>query len=473
MNKYINYLFSLYLIVTSFAFAFEDPLIWKAQFLEHYEKPLNAYYLTGNPASYIMYQESKELFRLETRFADFAYQRSYDPLATQLYQADFSAFRQINEKSFFSTTISYDEYRQRDIFASMEKDFYDDYFSMIDSTLGNTTYYGPQMQIMYNVELTDRLFFGVEANYGVERSLKDTFPKTITIMRNGGYNVGLDYRTQSITIGVHGRYYDDQTFYEAVKSYSQVRTKTYIGYNIFYNESARSSVKKKRTRNGLEYGGHLGFSPGEKISGNFSISGLQRISRAELTGSTIKERGLWQRQGIHMLGNLNIYPDGLAAVRIYADYLHYNDWGKSLISNALVIENEETYSRFGSMLVYKPSMIQQAYVGAEAGKVSYDYTEYVFPFQNIKSGWEWKLYTGANMYLSSKTRLMFDLAYEHEVPKFYWGTEFFENTTLIINLEQSFSFGYIGLNFEYIQKKPANNIKTISILSCGLSFRQK
>ncbi len=473
MNKYINYLFSLYLIVTSFAFAFEDPLIWKAQFLEHYEKPLNAYYLTGNPASYIMYQESKELFRLETRFADFAYQRSYDPLATQLYQADFSAFRQINEKSFFSTTISYDEYRQRDIFASMEKDFYDDYFSMIDSTLGNTTYYGPQMQIMYNVELTDRLFFGVEANYGVERSLKDTFPKTITIMRNGGYNVGFDYRTQSITIGVHGRYYDDQTFYEAVKSYSQVRTKTYIGYNIFYNESARSSVKKKRTRNGLEYGGHLGFSPGEKISGNFSISGLQRISRAELTGSTIKERGLWQRQGIHMLGNLNIYPDGLAAVRIYADYLHYNDWGKSLISNALVIENEETYSRFGSMLVYKPSMIQQAYVGAEAGKVSYDYTEYVFPFQNIKSGWEWKLYTGANMYLSSKTRLMFDLAYEHEVPKFYWGTEFFENTTLIINLEQSFSFGYIGLNFEYIQKKPANNIKTISILSCGLSFRQK
>ena len=77
------------------------------------------------------------------------------------------------------------------------------------------------------------------------------------------------------------------------------------------------------------------------------------------------------------------------------------------------------------------------------------------------------------MYISSKTRLMFDLAYEHEIPKFYWNTDSFDNTNIIINLEQSFSFGYIGLNFEYIQKKPANNVETINILSCGLSFRQK
>ncbi|MEA3391629.1 MAG: hypothetical protein U9Q91_01475, partial [Candidatus Marinimicrobia bacterium] len=244
MNKNIKYIFSLYLIVVSFAFAFEDPLVWTAQFLKHYEKPLNVYYLTGSPASYIMYRESKEIFRLETRFADLAYQRSYDPRATQLYRADFSAFRQINEKSFFSATISYDEYNQRDVFASMEKDFYDDYFSMIDSTLGNTKYYGPQLRIMYNFKLADNLFFGIDANYGVERSLKDTFPRTITIMRNSGYRAGLDYRTESLTIGVHGRYYDDQTYYEAVKSYSDVKTKTYMGYNVFYNELARSSVKK-------------------------------------------------------------------------------------------------------------------------------------------------------------------------------------------------------------------------------------
>ena len=72
-----------------------------------------------------MYQESKELFHVETSFANNAYHRSYDPLSTQLYRADFTAFRQINDRSFFSTTISYDEYNQHDIFASMEKDFYD------------------------------------------------------------------------------------------------------------------------------------------------------------------------------------------------------------------------------------------------------------------------------------------------------------------------------------------------------------
>jgi len=292
-------------------------------------------------------------------------------------------------------------------------------------------------------------------------------------MRNSGYRAGIDYRTKSITIGIHGHYYDDQTYYEAVKSYSDVKTKTYMGYNIFYNELAKSSVKKKRIRNGLEYGGHLGLKPGANISGNFSISGFRRFSRAELTGSTIKARGLWERKGIHMLGNLNFYSDNLMSGRIYVDYLHYIDWGKSLISNALVLENEETYSRFGAMLVYKPSMIQRAYVGGEVGKAAYDYAEYVFPFQNIRSGPEWKLYTGANMYLSSKTRLMFDLSYEQEVPKFYWETETFENIGVIINLEQFFSFGYIALDIGYISKKPANNVETINVLSCGLSFRQK
>ena len=473
MNKHLKYFLSIFIVAASVVFAFEDPYMWKAQFLKNFEIPLNVYYLTGSPASYVMYQESKELFHVETRFGDNKYHRTFDPLRTDLYRADFTAFRQINERSFFSTTISYDEYNQRDVFASMEKDFYDDYFSMIDSTIGNTKYYGPQLQLMYNVKLFDNIYFGIEGNYGVERSLKDTFPRTITIMRNSGYRAGLDYRTKALTIGVHGRYYDDQTYYEAVKSYSEVTTKTFMGYNVFYNELTSSTIKKKRIRNGLEYGGHIGFKPGANISGNFSISSLQRFSRSELTGSTIKARGLWERKGIHILGNLNVYSDNLVSGRMYADYVHFIDWGESLISNALVLENEETYSRFGAMLVYRPSMIQKAYVGAENGKVAYDYVEYVSPFNDVRSGVEWKLFTGANMYVGAKTRMMFDLSYEHEVPRFYWDVDSFDNLNAIINLEQSFVFGYIGLKFEYIRKTPSSDNETIDVLSCGLTFRQK
>ncbi len=473
MNKKMITIFLL-LAVFSFAAAFENSVIRLPQFQDKTEEPLSAYALTGNPAAALC-PENLQILRIGTAFSALGYRRAYDPAATRLYRADFTTLRRIDDRSFFSTNISYDEYRQRDIFASMEKDFYDDYFSMIDSTLGNTAYYGPRLQILYNIRLTNRLFFGVEADYGVERSLKDTFPQTITIMRNSHYRAGFEYRGQRSALGIFGRYYDDQTHYEAVKQYSEVETKTYYGYNVYYNELATSTAKKRRTRNGLEYGAHAGFGTGTPLSLDLSVSGLHRISRADLLrGSYTRERGLWQRQGVHLTGNLNWYPEeGPAAVRVYADYLAFEDWGKSLISNALVIENEEVRSRFGAMLVYRPSLAQQAYAGAEGGTVSYDYREYVFPFADVRGGFEWKFYAGAGIYLGAKTRTTFSLGYEKEIPRFYWNTTDFENIEVIINLEQLFSFGYINLSFEYISKKPANDLRTVESVAFGLSIRRK
>ena len=326
---------------------------------------------------------------------------------------------------------------------------------------------------MYNVEIADDLYFGVSGNYGVERGLKDTFPKTITIMRNSIYKAGLDYRKSSFGIGLHGRYYDDQTYYESVKSFSEVIPKTYIGYNVFYNELSSSTSKKKRTRNGFEYGGHLRLGGDKAATLNVSVSGLHRISRSETYTSYSKPRGLWQRQGVHVLSDLTIDPGDMVDLRIYGEYLHFNDWGESLISNALVLENEESYSRAGAILAYEPSSIQHAHLGAEIGKVAYDYVEYVFPFSDTRSGLEWNLFAGADLYLSSKTKLNINLEYGKEVPKFYWNTDYFQNTGVIINLEQLFSFGYIELRFENISKKPSNDSQSISIMQVGLSYRRK
>ncbi|MDZ7796552.1 MAG: hypothetical protein U5N56_05710 [Candidatus Marinimicrobia bacterium] len=230
----------------------------------------------------------------------------------------------------------------------MEKDFYDDYFSMIDSTWGDVSYYGPRLQLLYNVKLSENVFFGFEGNYGVERSLKDTFPETITIMRNSGYRAGLDFRKNAFRMGVFARYYDDQISYEAVKSYTNVKSHTYIGYNIFYNELPASKAEKIRTRNGLEYGANLGFGKETDLSGDIAVSGLHRISRSELIrGSHTHERGLWLRQGLHVRGNLNYYSGKVAAFRLYGELLQYEDWAESLISGTLVIENHEKMRPLG------------------------------------------------------------------------------------------------------------------------------
>jgi hypothetical protein len=472
MNKIIKTLIVFIALGLVPLFAFEDVFSRQIDFTGQIDNSLYTTYLTANPAS-ILYKENIELFSIKTILSDNGYKRTYDPSSSQNYSASFTSLRRINDASFFMAGISYDDLHLTDMFGSREKDFYDDYFSMIDSSAGNTAYYGPQLNILYNVEIANDLYFGIMGNYGVERGLKDTFPKTITIMRNSSYQAGLDYRKESFGIGVHGRYYDDQSFYESVKSYSQVIAKTFIGYNVFYNEKSTSTSKKKRTRNGFEYGGHLRLGGAKAIVLNASVSGLHRISRSEIFSSYRKPRGLWQRQGIHVLGDLTVHAGETVDARLYGEYLHFNDWGESLISNALVLENEESYSHAGAVLVYKPSSIQSAHIGGEIGKVSYDYIEYVFPFSDARSGTEWKLYGGAGLYLSSKSKLDFNLEYGKEVPKFYWNTEYFEYTSVGISLEQLFSFGYIEVNFENISKKPSNDSESISIMQLGLSYRRK
>ncbi len=473
MSRILHFTAALFLAGTVALSAFENPLIWKPVFREKVDEPPGVYGLTGNPAAY-RYEGDLSAFRLQGRFDDRDYRRTYDPVSMRNLNAGFLTVRNIDENAFFVAGIHYDDCRQRDLFASMEKDFYDDYFSMADSTTGDVSYYGPQLRILYNVKLFPQVYLGLEGNYGVERSLKDTFPETITIMRNSGYRAGLDYRANRFSLGVFGRYYDDQRSYEAVKKYTNVKTYTYFGYNVFYHENPASRSEKTRTRRGLEYGGHFGFGENRKLSGDLSLSGIRRASHAKITRSShTHERGLWLRKGLHITGDLNYALEGPLALRLYAERLRFRDWAESLISSTLVIENEEHSDRYGALLIYKPSLAQEAYLGAESGTVSYDYAEYVFPFESVRSGREWKIYAGSGLYMSPKTRFCFDLSYSKEIPRFYWDTESFRNTDVRISLEQLFSFGYITFDIEYVNKNPENVDKSISKYALGLSYIRK
>jgi len=472
MNKFVKTVIILLILGLSSAGAFEDVFARDIDFKTSIENSLNTYYMTNSPAS-IIYERNIEKFTLIGDFNQFGYKRTYDPERQQNIFVSFNTLRRINDRSFFIAGISYDDLRLMDMYGSREKDFYDDYFSTIDSSGGSTAYYGPRLNLLYNLEVAKDLYLGVMGSYGVERGLKDTFPETITIMRNSSYQVGLDYRKPNLSIGLHGRYHDDQTYYESVKSYSEVKAKTYIGYNVFYNENSSSTSKKKRTRSGFEYGGHLRLGGNKSPILNVSLSGLRRVSRSEMYTSYSKPRGLWIRKGLHLQTDLSMYFGNAFKTRLYGEYLTFNDWGESLISNALVLENNENYAHMGGLIVYRPSMIQKAFVGGEIGKVAYDYIEYVFPFSDSRSGSEWTLYGGAEFFLSSKTKINLNLEYGKEVPKFYWNTDYFQNTSLTISLEQLFSFGYIDLRFENINKKPSNNSQSISLMQVGLSYRTK
>ncbi|MCF7832402.1 MAG: hypothetical protein K9N05_02345 [Candidatus Marinimicrobia bacterium] len=471
MNQTIK-IFTIAILIFSSVFAFEDDFSKQVNKLEMLKDPMNTYFFSHNPAN-MLYKENSEVYYVKTVFGNNGYHRVYDAATFQNYKADYSTLRMIDESSFLLASITYDDLRMKDMYGSREKDFYDDYFSTIDSSGGNTAYYGPQLSILYNVKIADDLYFGVKGNYGVERGLKDTFPETITIMRNSTYHLGLDYRKESFGIGLHGRYYDDQTYYESVKSYSEVIPKTYMGYNVIYNESPSSTSKKKRDRNGLEYGGHVRLNKGESIIFTTGITGLYRSSSSEMYTSYSKPRGQWVRQGINLCSGVTVNPSRLISIQIDGEYLGYYDWGESLVTNTLILENWEKMGHLGLSVLYQPSMALKAYLGSKIGSVSYKYYEYIQSFEDIRSGVEWNVYGGTELYISSKTKLNINLEFGKEVPKFYWDIEYFQYTGVIINLEQLFSFGYIALKFENINKKPSNGSENISNMQFGLSYHRK
>jgi hypothetical protein len=471
MNRTIKLLLIVFSI-SSALLAFEDDFSLAANKIEVLKDPFNIYSLNYNPAG-LPYVENKEVFNIRTFIGNNGYKRTFDAASYQNYNAEYWTLRKINDVSFFAAGITYDDQRMQDMFGSREKDFYDDYFSTIDSTGGNTGFYGPKLNIFYNVKLADDLYFGVKGNYGVERGLKDTFPETITIMRNSTYHLGLDYRKESFGIGLHARYYEDQTYYESVKSYSDVIAKTFMGYNVIYNEIASSTSKKKRNRNGFEYGGHVRFNKDQSVIFTTSISGLFRTSRSEMYSSYSKPRGFWVRQGVHIQSGLTFNPNESLSLQLNGEYLGFNDWGQSLITNTLILENRETLTHMDLGVLFRPSMVFDVYVGGGAGSVSYDYKEYIQSFEDQRSGMEWDLYAGTDIYVSSKTKLNINLDYGKEVPIFFWNTDHFTNFGARINLEQLFSFGYIGIRFENINKKPSDDSQTINLMQVGLSFRRK
>jgi hypothetical protein len=473
MSKRIQHLILLYLVSAALLCAFEQDAIWKRRLNGRDEAFRDPYELTGNPAAKV-YKGNIQSYSISSRLGNYGYRRLYDPDSDRNITADFTALMQINEGAFFQAGINYNDHRQKRLFASMEKDFYNDYFSMIDSTTGDVAYYGPQLFVMYNTRLAGNLYLGIMGNYGIERSLKDTFPQTITIMRNSAYRAGLEYRGDAAAIGVLVHYYDNQKHYEAVKEYSEVEPRTYFGYNVFYNELAGSKSEKLRKRKGLEYGLHFRLGRTKRNSLQAGISGFKGVSKADLIrGSHTRERGIWQREGLHAFAQYHIRPGDLHSLQFYGDYLRYNDWGASQISNTLVLENEERFLTLGLLFDYRPSLAQQIHTGAEIRHVAYDYTEFIFPFHDERGGREWEVRAGGRAYVSAKDRLSLDFRYGTEIPRFYWETEGFTNLTTRISLAHLFSFGYINVDVEYINKTPENNLKRISVYEIGLSYYRK
>ena len=194
----------------------------------------NLYDLVNNPA-FLRLNNHEDLMTYEIRTGnqENGYQRAFDPERIETAGVDIFSYKALDEKSALATRIVYETSSLNNLYRSLEKDFYSDYFSYTDTTTGDVSYAGPRLSVIYNREIFSRLLTGLQIDYGIERGLKDVYTKCESISRNINVIWGLGYSSYSGTsLGASVRYFDRQGSYEAVKEITDAIVNPEFKYQV-------------------------------------------------------------------------------------------------------------------------------------------------------------------------------------------------------------------------------------------------
>ena len=404
------------------------------------------------------------------------YKRKFDPSMVRSYGASFFSYKILDRKSTLATSVVIDWSKHYSEFASLEKNFYDHYFSFADSTTGNTTYYGPRLWVLYQRKLTDKFISAFQIEYGIERGLKDVYTECMTIYRNVDVKSGLAYHSPdgSFVSGVYGRIFDRQGKYEAVEDLLDAINFTYIGYHVYRPESPRSSNNKSDRLTGYESG--LYFS-----KNNFVISGLRLRSSilGGATESTIKTGsssqpvrvGYWVRKAVNLENRLTYSINVIRSeFGIIYNINNTSDWAKHGHFEVNLLDYNATTNELGIDLKMMPLrfiMIKITYLSSSS---DVDYDEYIADFTFNEKLSSNQLFFNGNIKLNSISNLY--IGYENSVcePYFYWDTPEFKKTNIYLAWDRLFVFGRIGIRINAGEWNPSNSGKDIEYFGFNLSL---
>jgi len=471
---------SLLTIATSLRVnGYENPLFRDIAFQESANFLISLYEISRNPASY-MYSHPDDYVYYKIGSIDKLnkFRRTYDPGRERNYNLFFKASKILDEKSMVAAAAIYIRNDKFHMYRSLEKNFYENYFSIIDTTIGNIKYDGPQLWFLYNRTLLKNLIAGLEINYGVERGLKDVYTKCITIIRNIDAQLGLGYQSndKNTFIGSHIRYFSRQGKYSAVKEAIDAKVISFFGYHVYRNEIPRSTVRKSDYREGYEIGGQLekrniltgGF--GMKISGSCG----SKSTNVELGSTAVPcPRGYWVREGYRVVGNLNYSPEhSKFGLQFFYENKKYSDWAKSGSYDVVIIENDESSNRFGSTLLIKPLDRIDISAGLDIENIHSKYHEYIVYFNYDKKRSNWTTFGEIQTIINPVLSANFRASLSKIEPFFYWGVDDLKISSIQVGVERIFVFATIGIDFVYEVWEPENADKNIETYGLSISYKK-
>ena len=440
---------------------FEQPI----PFIQSYER-LFGY--ENNPVLYAdWFGKSKYFFGVSAgRFLN-DFRRTYDPRETRNYALVYDNLKCLSERHLIATSVSYYRSDLLKQYRSLEKAFYDNYFSIIDTTVGNFVYDGPVLTFLDVFMPATHVYAGFLVNYGVERGLKDVFTKCETIARNFDVSFGAGLKLKRLFISAYGRYLSNQRKYEAVKEYQDANVSTFYGFNVLRIESPRTTVRKNYYSEGYEFGSHCKIKGKAGNSISISFTRGSRYTDIEV-GSPSKplERGYWARSGDVLEALIRKRVLSWSDFEIYYRFSSFEDWAESSEYHVVILENDEKYNFLGAGIKVTPSNKLFFVLRLGYGEKNVDYREYNSGFEFADKLQEERFLFSTGYKLNQLYRLKCEGEISHFEPYFYWDCNEMESCGFELGIERLTIYGYSGVSVGVLQTSPVgldDNIKSFKV----------
>lgn len=459
-------------------YAYDNCLFQNLEFEYSNEIAANDYEYSRNPAFFNRgVERGYNLYAVYGALLQNHYRRRFDPTMNRLYGVSFFSNKLLDEKSTLATAVVFDRSKHYDMYGSLEKDFYEHYFSFTDSTTGNTVYYGPRLWVLYKRTIAPRLGTALQIEYGIERGLKDVYTECMTIFRNLDVKLGLGYRSVggSFVCGIYGRVFDRQGKYEAVSGLLEAVNFSYIGYQVYRPEISRDANHKSDRKTGYEMGVYV-----QKEA--LFIPGLEWRSAllAGSTASTIKTGsrsqpvpvGYWVRAAVRMENRLSYRLETLRCeLGLIYDVGKTVDWAQHGQFEVNLLDYRDTDRLMGVDVILGPWRYFSLRTGYRIGFRDVDYHEYTAAFDfsdNLKTS---RVFVDFAVRFNKITTLR--LGYENciEEPFFYWNTPEFDITGVYLAWYRQFVVGQIGLRIDAGVWDPSVSNNRIEYCRVSLSLK--
>lgn len=471
MTQRLKSVFLLLMLGSTLLWGYEDYLFHDYVITENY----SLYDLVENPALLrLNNHEDLMTYTFSAGQRENEYRRTFDPGKIETGDIEIQTYKALDDRSALYSIIIYKTSAYRDVYRSLEKDFYSNYFSYTDTTTGDISYAGPQLRVLYNREIKTNFYTGLQIDYGIERGLKDVYTKCETIARNINIGWGMGYRNQKgSAAGFSIRYFQRQKSYEAVKEITDAVVNTYMGFNIYYPELPRSTNEKKTYEQGFELNGQMAKRGFLLQSITLDLSGGYGRKENDIdAGSSTKptRRGYWVRDGGFVNSIITyINPRSQFQLVMMTNLKKYNDWASPQDYDVLNIKNHVNDMSLGIKTVVPVRALRWT-VAYEFGIQDVNYHEYTADFNFEKALSRYSVSTDLNWRINQVLQLNCGIHFSEFEPWFYWNTNSIKTQGVEIGIQRLFVFGNVGATLQADVWKPDNYSREIQQFGLAISY---